>query len=230
LHLLVGSLAACFVPVAAASTLEEIYRQGTSRVEDVPGLPRVLLIGDHGWTRQGDRILIGYTVSVREALAGRANVHRVLESGAHSGKGVRMLEDWLGEKPWDIIHFNFGLHDLKEGREGTPAISLEQYEAYLAEIIDRLRSTGAALIWATTTPVPKEASRRSPETVARYNAVGERLITEAGIPVNDLHGYALPYLQTWQISRNAHFTPEGSHALGLRVAAVISPYLEERGQ
>ena len=39
-------------------------------VEDIAGLPRVLLIGDS--------ISIGYTVPVREILKGKANVHRPL--------------------------------------------------------------------------------------------------------------------------------------------------------
>src|SRR5690606_17517915 len=38
-------------------------------INDTPGLPRVLLIGDS--------ISIGYTLHVRELLAGKANVHRV---------------------------------------------------------------------------------------------------------------------------------------------------------
>jgi acyl-CoA thioesterase-1 len=216
----------CFYSIAGAHDLEEIYRQGTGRVDDVPGLPRVLLIGDHGWTQQGDRTLIGYAVTVRSALAGRANIHRVLEPGAHTAKGVRMLDEWLGDEPWDIIHFNFGLHDLKEDRNGAPAVSLRQFEANLAQIVSRLNSTGAMLIWASTTPVTEAVSRRSPIAVTQYNEVAERLMAGAGIPVNDLNAYALPHLHTWQFPRNAHFTPEGSHALGLRVAAVISLYLE----
>ncbi|MDE0818717.1 MAG: SGNH/GDSL hydrolase family protein, partial [Pirellulaceae bacterium] len=39
-----------------------------SPIEDVPGLPRVLLIGDS--------ISIGYTLDVRRALEDVANVHR----------------------------------------------------------------------------------------------------------------------------------------------------------
>ena len=42
-------------------------------VEDIKGLPRVLLVGDS--------ISIGYTVPAREALRSKANVHRPLTSG-----------------------------------------------------------------------------------------------------------------------------------------------------
>ena len=74
-------------------------------VIDDPLLPRVLLIGDS--------ISIGYTVGVRELLHGVANVHRPLTNCGPTTKGVAELEQWLGNRPWDVIHFNFGLHDLK---------------------------------------------------------------------------------------------------------------------
>jgi acyl-CoA thioesterase-1 len=74
-------------------------------VVDQPGLPRVLLIGDS--------ISIGYTVTVRKALAGQANVHRIPENGADTANGLKKIESWLVGSPWDVIHFNWGLHDLK---------------------------------------------------------------------------------------------------------------------
>src|ERR1051325_9877533 len=74
-------------------------------VTDRPGLPRVLLIGDS--------ISIGYTVTVQKALAGKANVHRIPENGADTVNGLKKIESWLGDSHWDVIHFNWGLHDLK---------------------------------------------------------------------------------------------------------------------
>lgn len=74
-------------------------------ITDDPKLPRVLLIGDS--------ISIGYTVPVREQLAGKANVHRILTNGGPTSNGVANLAKWLGTGKWDVIHFNWGLHDLK---------------------------------------------------------------------------------------------------------------------
>ena len=74
-------------------------------VEDVAGLPRVLLIGDS--------ISIGYTVPAREALRGKANVHRPLTNCGPTTRGLENLSQWLGDADWDVIHFNWGLHDLK---------------------------------------------------------------------------------------------------------------------
>ncbi|MFP6883617.1 MAG: hypothetical protein VCA40_04240, partial [Roseibacillus sp.] len=70
-------------------------------IEDVPGLPRILLIGDS--------ITFGYTLFVREALKGVANVHRIPTNGGPTSKGLEHIEAWLGTSKWDIIHFNWGL-------------------------------------------------------------------------------------------------------------------------
>src|SRR5688500_1890611 len=79
-------------------------------VEDVVGLPRVLLIGDS--------ISIGYTLPTRLLLQGKANVHRPATNCSSTGHGLKNLQAWLGDKKWDVIHFNFGLHDAKLPPEG----------------------------------------------------------------------------------------------------------------
>jgi hypothetical protein len=76
-----------------------------AKIEDVAGLPRVLLIGDS--------ISIGYTLDVREMLKGKANVHRIPTNGGPTTNGLKSIKAWLGDSKWDVIHFNWGLHDLK---------------------------------------------------------------------------------------------------------------------
>ena len=92
------------IPVSAQ---EEIVarRPELEAIEGEPGLPRVLVIGDS--------ISIGYTLGVRALLRGKANVHRPAENCRHTDIGLEKLEEWLGDQPWDVIHFNWGLHDLK---------------------------------------------------------------------------------------------------------------------
>ena len=109
------------------------------KIEDVPGLPRVLLIGDS--------ISIGYTEPVRAALSGKANVHRIPMNGATTEVGLKNLENWLGAAKWDVIHFNFGLHDLKIMDGGQHQVPAPQYERNLRAIVQRFKKTGARLIW-----------------------------------------------------------------------------------
>ena len=84
-------------------------------VVDDPKLPRVLLIGDS--------ISMGYTVPVRNLLKGKANVHRIMENGGPTTNGLAKIKLWLGNSKWDVIHFNFGLHDLKLVAAGQRARS-----------------------------------------------------------------------------------------------------------
>jgi len=129
-----------------------------AQIEDVEGLPRVLLIGDS--------ISMGYTLTVRRALKGKANVHRPKANCGPTDSGLKYIDKWLGGKKWDVIHFNWGRHDTmyylnsvaREDRvpHATKGAfrrnSPEQYEKNLRELVTKLRATGATLIWASTTP------------------------------------------------------------------------------
>lgn len=184
-------------------------------VTDVPGLPRVLLIGDS--------ISIGYTLPVREMLKGVANVHRIPTNGGPTPKGIEHIDSWLGKEKWDVIHFNWGLHDLKYMFDDRPQVDLGQYERNLYRLTGRLSKTGAKLIWASTTPVPngKVSPKRIPEEVARYNEAAARVMARHQVAINDLYHFAMPKLSTIQRENNVHFHDEGSRLLAGEVVAAI---------
>ena len=83
----------------------------------------------------------GYTQAVRAALKGKANVHRAPENCGPTANGLRKIAVWLGDGKWDVIHFNFGIHD-----RATP---IAEYTQRLEELIGRMKSTGAKLVWAS---------------------------------------------------------------------------------
>jgi GDSL-like Lipase/Acylhydrolase family len=185
-----------------------------AKIQDVPGLPRVLVIGDS--------ISIGYTLPVRALMQGKANVHRIPENAAHTRNGVEKIEKWLAsDQRWDVIHVNFGLHDLRRMDDGLQQVSLADYEANLAKIFDRLRQTGAKLVFATTTPVPyaKTNPPRTDLDVVVYNKVARRVVEARGATVVDLYAVALPKLAEIQLPANVHFKAEGSELLAQQVAA-----------
>jgi hypothetical protein len=191
-------------------------------VKDDPKLPRVLLIGDS--------ISIGYTVPTRKLLAGKANVHRIPENGGPTINGLKKLKTWLGDGKWDVIHFNWGLHDLKMDKDNKHQVPLDEYEKNLRELVKEMKSTGARLIWASTTPVPdaKVSPPRKDSDVVAYNAVAKKVMAENGVDINDLYAFALPRLKDIQIPANVHFTAPGSQALAEQVAAVIEKNLKRR--
>ena len=196
---------------------------------------RVLLLGDS--------ISMGYTPHVQELLAGRAHVVRPTrpnregqprpENCEGTNKGVVELDRWLALDggAWDVIHFNFGLHDLKRvdpetGRNsGDPdhphQADPERYGRQLAQIVARLQATGARVVFANTTPVPEGIQRpyRAPQDARVYNDVARGVMEQAGVPINDLFAFAAEA----GLGRPAdvHFSAEGSRALAERVVEAI---------
>jgi acyl-CoA thioesterase-1 len=188
-------------------------------IQDEPGLPRVLLIGDS--------ISMGYTVPVRELLKGKANVHRIPENGSSTQAGLAKFDQWVGPGKWDVIHFNWGLHDLKHWKDGkmdlaAPQVSsLDEYEKNLRALVAKFKGTGAKLIWAATTPVPEGSSGRVAGDEVKYNEVAARVMKDNAIPVDDLHALSVPKLAEWQLPKNVHFKPAGYRGLAEKVAKEI---------
>jgi len=198
-------------------------------IEDVPGLPRVLLIGDS--------ISIGYTLAVREELKGKANVHRPATNCGPTTRGVELIDAWLGNGKRDVIHFNFGLHDLKfiddQGKNTPPEkgrvqVSAADYEKNLETIVGRMKKTGAKLIFATTTPVPPGEPQRIKGDERKYNDIARRVMQKHGVAIDDLCAFCEPRLAELQLPANVHFKPEGSKQLAAQVAASILQALEKK--
>ncbi|QOV92344.1 SGNH/GDSL hydrolase family protein [Humisphaera borealis] len=206
-----------------------------AQVEDDPKLPRVLLIGDS--------ISMGYTLDVRELLKGKANVHRPPTNCGPTATGLAQLDKWLAvgsptggpAKKWDVIHFNWGLHDLKyvddkgtmvDVAKGKQLASPEQYEKNLRELVSKLKATGAKLIWCATTPVPEGTTGRQAGDDAKYNLVAEKVMKEQGVQINDLNAFAKPRLAEIQLPKNVHYSPAGSKVLAAEVAGVIEKALK----
>jgi hypothetical protein len=189
-----------------------------SAPKDDANLPRVLLLGDS--------ISIGYTVATRTALAGKANVHRPAANCGPTIRGVESIDAWLGDGDWDVIHFNWGLHDLKK-IDGKHQVPIDEYEKNLAQLVQRLEKTGAKLIWCSTTPVPEGCSPpRTNEDVLAYNAVAKKIMDARKIAIDDLYAFSLPKLAEIQQPANVHFSPAGSAVLAGQVAESILKALD----
>jgi acyl-CoA thioesterase-1 len=193
--------------------------------------PQVLLLGDS--------ISIGYTPFVAEILSDIADVSRpVKEGGAAENcqgttNGVKEIDRWLSDKTWDVIHFNFGLHDLKHIRPDTGENSmspkdpqqapLKQYRKNLTDIVERLAATKAHLIFATTTPYPNpvDGPLRKPGEPQKYNEAALKIMAKHDIQINDLYTLVKPQMEALMLPSNVHFTEEGSKVLAEQVAQVI---------
>lgn len=185
----VVAMAACLPSWAAAQPAAGAHR------------PRVLIIGDS--------IAGGYFPHVKGMVSRRMDVALAAEKSERevimaTPVAIKHLDEWLGDTRWDVIHFNFGLHDLKcinpatAGEEnpnrlpvgkGRPWVSVEQYEENLRTLVQRMKRTGARLVWCTTTPVPTGAAGRVAGSEAAYNEAALRVMRAEGVQVNDLHAF-----------------------------------------
>lgn len=220
-------------PPPAKPRVKRAPQPALAKIDDVPGLPRVLLIGDS--------ISIGYTLDVRDLLKGKANIHRIPANGGPTINGLKSLDQWLGDGKWDVIHFNWGLHDLKymgpknENRADPKSpgahiqVPLADYEKNLRALTTRLKATGAKLIWCSTTPVLEGSPGRIAGDEVKYNEVAARVMKDGGIPINDLWSHAKPRIKEIQLPEgNVHFTSEGSKYLAGKVATAIEDALPKK--
>jgi acyl-CoA thioesterase-1 len=201
-------------------TLADACGEERSLRSRICGLPRVLLIGDS--------ISIGYTLGVREKLQGKANVHRIPQNGGATEVGLEKMKSWLGDGKWDAIHFNFGLHDAKFSSATTQRASREQYADNLRQLVMQMKATGAKLIFATTTPVPKGgvlSPTRKFDSIEERNKIAIQVMQESGVAIDDLYHAALPHQERVGRPNDVHYQPAGYAILATAVAASIEAQL-----
>ena len=162
-------------------------------------LPRVLILGDAIYQEP--------SASLAKEFKGRVEIVR---GDLKSGEGLSTtsaldgLETLLGSGKWDLIHFNFGLGDLIHRAPGMKSFRVmpidsggvrttdpKRYEANLRELVKRLKSTSAKLVWASTTPIRASATNVFRlESEIEYNAIAAKVMTENQVPINDMYSHA----------------------------------------
>lgn len=177
----------------------------------------------------GDSISIGYTPFLEKSLAPDIFVAHNPGNGGSTLRGVQSVEKWLDNRQWDVILFNFGLHDLvyKDSANkydvvnGKVSVSLEEYRRNLETIVGILRETTAKLYFVTTTTVPQNSAGRKVEDPAKYNAVALEVMKKSGIEVIDLYTASLTIHPQNSKPGNVHYTPEGYELLASYISKVI---------
>ena len=181
-------------------------------VRDDPALPRVLLIGDS--------VSRGYTRAVRKALAGKANVHRAPANCGPTATGIEKIDIWLGDpkKKWDVIHFNFGIHDRNT--------ALPEYTERLEQLVVRMEKSGDQLIWASTTPIPNLPDKKqTAQSIIDRNNAASALMKKYAVATDDLFAAMTPHLNEYQNPDDVHFNSAGYDFLGQKVAESIEQAL-----
>ncbi len=206
-------------------------------------LPKVLFFGDSisgGYTNPLTKLLEGKAELVKlGAVAGYRIKKQPLWQGRPAGylnfgNAMMCVSDFdrfkrhLSETKYDVIHFNFGLNDIFRGRNGKWHSSPEKYAEHLSRIVALLKTNGANIIWANTTPIPANAPHMPMGDDLIYNAAAAKVMKKNNIPINDLHsvvtnwdGYA-----EWKKGNNVHFSGAVYSKLAEQIARKITAALE----
>jgi lysophospholipase L1-like esterase/pimeloyl-ACP methyl ester carboxylesterase len=206
-------------------------------------LPKVLFFGDSisgGYTKPLTKLLEGKVELVKlGAVAGYRIKKQPLWQGRPAGylnfgNALMCVSDFdrfkrhLSETKYDMIHFNFGLNDIFRGRNGAWHSSPEKYAEHLTQIITLLKTNGAKIIWANTTPIPANAPHMPVGDDVIYNAAAEKVMKKNNIPINDLHSVVTQWdgYAEWKKGDNVHFPGAVYSKLAEKVAAKIADQLE----
>ncbi|AUC21512.1 hypothetical protein BTO15_05075 [Polaribacter sejongensis] len=191
--------------------------------ENNPELPNVLLMGNS--------VSIGYTPFVREQLEGVANVYRIPDNGGSTLDMFENQELWLGDTHWDVIHFNWGLHDLKYllnnnlNLNGTQVVPVDEYAVNMDSIVKILQPTADNLIFATTSYVPSGAGGRKRGDEVTYNTAALSVMANyPEILIDDQFTTTLNNLSE-QNTNDVHFNLAGRERQGIQAAEKIKEAL-----
>ena len=192
-------------------------------------LPNVLLIGDS--------ISIGYTEPVRICLKDVCNICRTATNCGDTRNGLANIDSWLGPQTWDLIHFNWGLHDLcyrhpkatvygnRDKVNGTLSVESEIYKANLEQLVRTMLPKTKRLLWATTTYVPEGEVGRHQGDEVRYNALAAEVMEKHGIPIDDLYSVTQAFPPSmFTCPRDVHYTKEGY----VQIAKAVSESIREQ--
>ena len=182
-------------------------------------LPKLFLIGDS--------IRSGYQDTVQGLLGTQFEIS--VQPAGWTGDAVDALnfvDDWLAAGPYDVIHFNWGLHDVytaRPGMDGEVAVSIEDYQTATEAMVAKLKSV-RVLHWFGPTRRPAMIANRpsmkvilSPTTRSPKRS-WTPMISRSMICIR----WPWEHLPEIQLAPgNIHYNAEGNRILGTAVAGAI---------
>lgn len=159
----------------------------------------------------GDSLHKSIVDAAAKELGNKVKVHHPKVEVADSGTALEKIDVLLGETKWDIIYFNFGMGDLFYKDPATREIRImckhsggvrvstpAQYGKQLDSLVQRLKTTGAKLVWGNTTPMVNvdffstfQGNLWDANAEQEYNAIAARVMAKHKVPVVDLHGHVM---------------------------------------
>lgn len=207
-------------------------------------LPNVLIVGDSVSMYE-----MGYLSYVKKLLDGVARIQMMGSFGdgacGTSFGALACIDTWLDGGGWDVISFNWGLHDICPQLYGK--VTPEEYIANLHELYRKMKqglTAGGSVVFQSTTPVPPDSNRNITDVYA-INMLAQSLFANytPPVPVSPLFDMVVTECQSnvstltypftsdcpqLQYSDNVHFTEEGRSFTGQVVANSILKVLKSQ--
>ena len=186
----------------------------------------------------GDSISLGYFPYVAAAMDHNINIEHNKGNAQHTGTGIDSIDLWLGDTGWDVIIFNWGLWDLcyrhpdsqlygkRDKVNGTITFSIDQYARNLEKLVQRLKETGAELIFISTSYIPPGEGGRIEGDDILYNDIAHKIMDEFSIKYVDINELSKKIHPEYRRSEgDVHFTEKGYEILAEPVIEELKKYL-----
>ncbi len=152
------------------------------------GLPCILMIGTSISVNYAPYVQDNFNTIGSDNGLKTANVYRIPENSGSTDNGIKQIANYLtgiGTDTWDVVHLNYGLHDLKMVINKTQSdVSINDYKANLRTIFNAIISKGVKkIIWTNTTWYPAGLETSSAKRVygdeIKYNTAAEEVCKES---------------------------------------------------
>jgi lysophospholipase L1-like esterase len=194
--------------------------------------PKILIIGDS--------ISIGYTPFVKKYFTDKAIVMHNPGNADHTGKGLQKIREYLGNEDWDIIQFNWGLHDLcyrhpesksagnRDKVHGRITFSVDEYKANLDSLVRIMKEiSDARLIFVTTTYVPECEPGRFAKDPIIYNKAAKEVMKKHSVLINDIYKKSISIHKKYGIGNDdVHYTDKGNENLSKLIIDFLENEME----
>jgi hypothetical protein len=163
------------------------------------------------------------------ALAGKAYVDAWVNPYCQSEHLNKLLAEVLANGPYDVVHFNMGLHGWQKGRikEGTFEPLTKAYVQFVRDTLPQ-----AKIIWASSTPVtvkgqPTQLDPEINPIIVEHNRMAAKVMQEMNVPVNDFYWLLAPKLELAR-GDQFHWRPEAYTILAETVTTSVLRELDQR--
>src|SRR5690606_22289140 len=100
--------------------------------------------------------------------------------------------------------------------------TVDRFEANMEQLVQRLKRTGAKLVFVTTTVIPTGEAGRFEGDDVMYNDAAIAVMEKYGVKVLDLHTPSVAIHEAYKKGEgDVHYTPEGSQKLAEHITEGI---------